>query len=99
MRGPKAKRAAVAVMREQTVISECRAYRLVGLSRTILHYRHQACAENDVLTTRATALANERRRLGYHRIHALLGRAGILANHKRVYWLYKVGRVDSARPS
>ena len=54
---PKAKRAVVAVMREQTVISERRACRLVGLSCTILHYRHQVCAENDVLITWITALA------------------------------------------
>jgi putative transposase len=34
-------------------------------------------------------LAQERRRFGYRRIHALLRRDGFEVNHKRVYRLYR----------
>lgn len=34
-------------------------------------------------------LAQERRRCSYRRIHALLRRDGVEANHKRIYRLYK----------
>lgn len=77
------------VMREQTAISERRACLLVGLSRTVLHYLPQVQPANAQLQDRIVELAQERRRFGYRRIHALLRREGIDANHKRVYRLYQ----------
>ncbi|KVU64176.1 hypothetical protein WK71_21780 [Burkholderia ubonensis] len=58
-------------------ISERRACRLVGISRSVLHY--------EALTARLVELAHERRRFGYRRPHALVEREGIHANHKRVH--------------
>jgi len=75
-------------MREKALISERRACRLVGLSRTVLHYRPELDAENEALGQRIAELAGERRRFGYRRIHALLRREAIHANHKRVFRLY-----------
>jgi len=42
-----------------------------------------------VLTARLVELEHERRRFGYRRLHALVEREGIHANHKRVHRLYR----------
>lgn len=75
-------------MREETAISQRKACRLVGLSRSSLFYRSQKQTDDQVLQKRLVELAHERRRFGYRRLHILLGREGIKANHKRVYRLY-----------
>ena len=41
------------------------------------------------LRARIVDLAHARRRFGYRRIHDLLRREGVQANHKRVYRLYR----------
>ena len=76
-------------LRERFEISERRACKLVGLSRTVLHYAAIPSPENERLRARMVELAAERRRFGYRRIHALLRREGVEANHKRVHRLYK----------
>lgn len=86
---PQDKREAVAVMQEKTFISERRACLLAGLSRTVLHYSPKAQPTNEQLQGRIVELAQERRRFGYRRIHALLRREGRHANHKRVFRLYQ----------
>lgn len=35
-----------------------------------------------------TAIAAQKRRYGYRRIHVVLQREGWLPNHKRIWWLY-----------
>jgi putative transposase len=79
----------VTAIREEVSISERRACRLVGLSRSVLHYEAKADIENEALTARLVELAHERRRFGYRRLHALVEREGIHANHKRVHRLYR----------
>ena len=76
-------------MQEKTQISERRACRLVGLSRTVLAYQPASNPMNEALTKRMVELATERRRFGYRRIHVLLRREGQQANHKRVFRLYQ----------
>lgn len=76
------------VMRESTTISERRACLLVGLSRTVLHYESKVQPENEQLQARLVELAGERRWFGYRRLHALVRREGVQANHKRIYRLY-----------
>lgn len=75
-------------MQKETPISQRRACRLVGLSRSVLSYRSQKQTDDRTLKVRLIELANERRRFGYRRLHALLRREGIEVNHKRVYRLY-----------
>jgi len=75
-------------MQQATTISGRRACGLVGISRTVLAYRSTANPVNAALQARIGELAHERRRFGYRRIHALLRREGVKANHKRVYRLY-----------
>ena len=75
-------------MRAKTSISERRACELMGLSRTVLHYKARAQLRNEELRTRIQQLAAERRRFGYRRIHAMLRREGVRVNVKRVHRLY-----------
>ncbi|MCX5545774.1 IS3 family transposase [Paraburkholderia sp. CNPSo 3076] len=86
---PEAKREAVLSIRTKVDISERHACRLVGLSRSSLHYKATPDCKNKELTARLMELARERRRFGYRRLHALIEREGIHVNHKRVYRLYQ----------
>ena len=70
-------------------ISERRACRLVGLSRTSYREPPSADARTVELSARIVELAYERRRFGYRRIHDLLAREGHAVNHKRVWRLYR----------
>lgn len=76
-------------MMEKVKLSERRACRLVGLSRSVLHYETKPNSDNEALRARLVELAHERRRFGYRRLHALVAREGIHANHKRVHRLYR----------
>ena len=70
-------------------ISERRACRLVGLSRTSYREPPAADAQTPMLSARIVELAHVRRRFGYRRIHDLLTREGHTVNHKRVWRLYR----------
>lgn len=74
-------------MRAKTPISERRACTLLGISRSVLRY--QSVRIEDGVQQRLVALAAERRRFGYRRLHLLLDREGHRVNHKRVYRLYR----------
>jgi putative transposase len=67
-------------------MSERRACRLVGQSRSVKRYcstkREEAIAE------KVQAIAMEKRRYGYRRIHMVLKRDGMRINHKKVYRVY-----------
>jgi putative transposase len=80
----------VAAMREGTAISIRRACRLVGLSRTTFSHEPKPDPQNKAIQARMVELAHERRRFGYRRLHVLLRREGVLANHKRVHRLYRL---------
>ena len=54
-----------------------------------LRYEAVEYAANELLAERIVTLAHQRRRFGYRRIHAMLRREGVHANHKRVYRLYR----------
>jgi len=75
-------------MRAKTAISERRACRLAGISRSVLRYAPRQSAEEMQLQQQIINHAQLRRRFGYRRIHALLRRDGHTINHKRVYRLY-----------
>ena len=76
-------------MQEKLVISERRACGLVGLARTTLRRVVNEPEGNVALQGRIVDLAYARRRFGYRRIHDLLRREGVQANHKRIYRLYR----------
>ena len=69
---------------EQYRISERRACRLAGISRT--SRRYQPATKRDTgLRERIRELARERQRFGHLRLTILLRREGWVANHKKVY--------------
>jgi putative transposase len=75
-------------MREAPGLSERRACKLVGMTRSSYRYavRRQ---EPGGLRERLRGLAQERCRFGYRRLTVLLRREGWPVNHKRVYRLYR----------
>src|SRR5687767_7821395 len=76
-------------MRRALSISERRACWLVGLSRSTFRRAITEAPAAVALKTRIIDLAHARRRFGYRRIHDLLRREGVHANHKKVYRLYR----------
>jgi putative transposase len=74
-------------VRAKTHVSERRVCRVLGLSRSVLHYTSQR--RDDGLQKRLIERAGERRRFGYRRLHILVGREGFEVNHKRVHRLYR----------
>jgi putative transposase len=65
-----------------------RASRLVGLGRNTLRYEPKPDKDAE-LRSRMKELAEERRRFGCRRLHVLLKREGLVANHKRTERIYK----------
>ena len=73
----------------QYQMSERHACRLMGLGRSTHRYRARKAERESELRTRLKELAARRMRFGYRRLTAMLLREGMLANHKRVYRLYR----------
>ena len=93
---PAAHREAVAHLRSIHEMSERRACRVLGVDRASVRY--QATRPDDgALRDRLKALAQERRRFGYRRLHVLLRREGHAVNHKRVQRLYREERLTVRR--
>ena len=65
-----------------------RACRIVGLSTATWRYQRHGRADNTELLARLQAHAAVRARYGYRRLHTLVAREGIVANHKRVHRVY-----------
>ena len=83
-----ARRAAVAQLRVHAGVSERRACGLVRQWRSVERYRSRR-PEPEGLRARLRALAEQRPRFGYRRIHVLLRREGFAVNRKRVHRIYR----------
>jgi len=60
--------------------------------------RYQSRRVDDIaLRERLRALAKERRRFGYRRLHVLLRREGYVVNHKRLFRIYREERLMMRR--
>jgi len=90
------KREAVAHLQEVFEVSQRRACDVLGVDRTMVRYRSQRPDETQA-RERIRALAGERRRFGYRRLHWLLGREGIIMNHKKFRRLYREERLQVRR--
>jgi putative transposase len=87
-----AHREAVAHLRTAYEMSERWACCIMGCDRASVRY--QAKRPDDApLSERLRALAHERRRFGYRRLHVLLRREGYGVNRKRIYRLYREERL------
>lgn len=82
-----AKRKAVGFLISGMGLSERRACRIVGLSRSVQQYQPLP-KDDEAAIKRMKELASENRRYGYLRLHAMLRREGLVVNHKRTYRLY-----------
>src|SRR5580704_12905425 len=89
---PAAKREAVAHLRSAFDMSERRACTVIGCVRMTVRY-HSRRPDDAGLRQRLRALAHERRRFGYRRLHILLRREGFLVNHKRLFRIYRDERL------
>jgi putative transposase len=89
---PAAKREAVAHMRTRFAVSERRACSVIEVDRMMVRYRSTR-PDDAGLRERLKALAQERRRFGYRRLHVLLRREGHVVNHKRLFRLYREERL------
>jgi putative transposase len=87
--GPIAKRAAVGWLVEAHQASVRRGCRLIGLSTATWQYERRGRVDNVELLARLQAHAVVRPRYGYRRLHTLVAREGIVANHKRVHRVYR----------
>jgi len=72
--------------------SQRRACRLVGVDPRVYRYRPTR-SDDAELRSRLKALAAERRRFGYRRLHILLRREGVYVNWKKLYRLYREERL------
>src|SRR5437764_4878029 len=93
---PAAKRKAVAHLRDAFGMSERRACKAIGCCRMTMRYRTTQ-ADDASLRQRMRAIAQERRRFGYRRLHVLLKREGYLINHKKLFRLYRQEKLTVRR--
>jgi len=84
-------------MRAGMQISERRACGLIEIARSTARRALQESTPNQQLQARIIDLAQARRRFGYRRIHDLLRREGVQANHKRIYRLYSEAKLGVRR--
>ena len=81
---------------EEKSYSQRRACGLIGLAPKT--YRYASRRPDDAeLRGRLKALASERRRFGYRRLHILLKRDGVALNHKKLFRLYREERLTVRR--
>jgi putative transposase len=69
-------------------MSERRAGKAIGCCRMTVRYESTRPDDRD-LRERMKAIAHERRRFGYRRVHILLKREGYMVNHKKLFRLYR----------
>lgn len=85
---PDAKREAVAHACQMHGLSQRRACNVLGVDRTSVRYR-SIRPDDQFLRDAMKAVAAERRRFGYRRIHVMLQRQGIEMNLKKLRRLYR----------
>ena len=93
---PAAERKAVAHLVDAHGMSERRACKAIGGCRMTMRYRTTR-ADDASLRQRMRAIAQERRRFGYRRLHVLLKREGYLINHKKLFRLYREEKLTVRR--
>lgn len=69
-------------------MSERRACKAIGTCRMTIRYE-TVRPDDAALRERMKAIAHERRRFGYRRLHVLLKREGHAVNHKKLFQLYR----------
>jgi putative transposase len=88
MVSPTQRRVGVSWAQDAYRVSERRAIRALGVSRSSVRYRSQR-APRAPLRARIREIAESRVSYGYRQVHTLLRREGWRVNHKLVYRLYR----------
>ena len=97
MVGPVARREAVGWLIDAQHTSLRRACRTIGLSTATWRYQRRGRVDNAMLLARLQAHAAVRARLGYRRLHTLVAREGVVANHKRVHRVHRAAGLQVRR--
>lgn len=93
---PDARRKAVAHACAEHGVSQRRACKALSVDRTSMRYR-SVRPDDAGLREAMKAVAGERRRFGYRRIHVVLRRQGIVMNHKKLRRLYREEKLQVRR--
>lgn len=93
---PAAHREAAEYLQSTYEMSQRRACRVIDTDRTSVRYEATRL-DDSALRERLKALAQERRRFGYRRLHVLLRREGQVVNKKRVQRIYREERLTVRR--
>lgn len=91
-----AERKAVAHLMGHHGMSERWACKATGFCRMTMRYQAKR-VDDGALRERMKAIAHERRRFGYRRLHVLLRRESFTVNHKRLFRLYREKRLKVRR--
>lgn len=83
------RREAARWLSQEFTVSQRRACRTVDLGLSSCRYISRR-GDGGIILERLKAIAYERPRFGYRRLHVMLLREGLNVNHKRVYRLYKL---------
>ncbi|RYH05477.1 transposase, partial [Tropicimonas sp. IMCC6043] len=90
---PAARRDAVAHLCKVHQVSQRRACSVLGADRSSVRYR-SVRPDDAELRKAMKAVATERRRFGYRRVHVMLERQGWLVNQKKLRRLYREERLQ-----
>ncbi len=93
---PAGRREAATYLQAAYEMSERRACAVIGVDRSSARYESSK-PDDGVLRARLKALAQERRRFGYRRLHVLLRREGHAVNRKRVQRIYREEKLTVRR--
>lgn len=93
---PAAERKAVLRLVTKHGMSERRACKAIGCCRMTIRYQSTR-PDDTVLRERMRAIARERRRFGYRRLHVMLKREGLTVNHKKLFRLYREEKLSVRR--
>ena len=93
---PDAKRKAVAHACDTHGVSQRRACKALNVDRTSVRYRSLR-PDDAALRDAMKAVAAQRRRFGYRRIHVMLERQGITMNQKKLRRLYREEKLQVRR--
>ncbi len=93
---PLARREAAAYLRSAYEMSERRAIGVINTDRSTVRYVSTK-PDDALLRERLKALAQERRRFGYRRLHVLQRREGHAVNKKRLQRLYREEKLTVRR--
>ena len=90
---PAARREAVSHLCEAHEVGQRRACSVLGVDRSSMRYRSVRLDDAD-LRVAMKAVAAERRRFGCRHVHAILQRQGWHVNQKKLWWLYREGKLQ-----